>query len=72
MLFLLASFLSAEQVWGLHWIDSDQPARHLEETTIIKAREFPLRLRNDELAVDRGAWGTHSAPGVRHPEEKPA
>jgi hypothetical protein len=50
----------------------DQPARHIEETTMIKGREFPLRLRNDERTVDRGAWGTHSAPGVRHPEEKPA
>ena len=48
----------------------DQPARHIDETRIIKGREFPLRLRNDERTVDRGAWGTHSAPGVRHPEEK--
>ena len=50
----------------------DQPARHIEETAIIKGREFPLRLRNDERTADRGGWGTHSAPGVRHPEEKPA
>ena len=50
----------------------DQPAKRIAETTIIKGREFPLRLRNDKRTVDRGAWGTHSVPGVRHPEEKPA
>ena len=49
----------------------DQPAKRIAETTIIKGREFPLRLRNDKRTVDRGAWGTHSVPGVRHPEEKP-
>ena len=50
----------------------DQPAKHTEETTIIKGRECPVRLRNDKRTVDQGARGAHSVPGVRHPEEKPA
>ena len=35
----------------------DQPTKRIAETTIIKGREFPLRLRNDKRTVDRGAWG---------------